>query len=173
MRPPEELIFPSNPEEFYRLRDDRTNRCVASRNYQSVGTTVSIDSGVVGTASGQAMVLTTCNLLSRWCREVDVVWPAAAAGIPSHCGRGLLKDVVIQTMYDADPFGNFRISDHATLKEPISLHIGPVPPKIRPTVAIDAGGWTASLGSSNGQIPAKFRDANIIGAVGAACFGVA
>jgi hypothetical protein len=119
------------------------------------------------------MMLTTCNLLSRWCRRVEVVCPAAAADIPSYSGRGLLKDVVIQTMCDADPFGNFCISDSATLEQPISLHIGPVPPKTRPTVVIDSGGWTASLGSSNGRIPARFRDANIIGAVGAACLGVA
>jgi hypothetical protein len=84
-----------------------------------------------------------------------------------------LKDVIVRSMCDADPFGRFWVSDHATTNKAISLHIGPVPRESRPTVAIDACGWTAPLGSANGQIAAKLRDSNIIGAVGAACFGVA
>jgi len=29
--------FPITPEEFYLRRNDRTNRCVSDRRYQSVG----------------------------------------------------------------------------------------------------------------------------------------
>src|SRR5258708_10917407 len=113
MRPPQDLIFPRNPEEFYRLRDDRTNRCVANRGYQSIRTSVSIDSDVARTISGQAMMLTTCNLLSRWCRRVGGGCPAAAADISSYSGRGLLEGVVVLTMFASAPFGNFCISDSA------------------------------------------------------------
>src|SRR5260221_3615195 len=100
MRPPQDLIFPRNPEEFYRLRDDRTNRCVANRGYQSIRTSVSIDSDVARTISGQAMMLTTCNLLSRWCRRGEGGCAAAPADIPSYSGRWLPEDVVLQKKID-------------------------------------------------------------------------
>src|SRR5258708_27847825 len=119
MRPPQDLIFPRNPEEFYRLRDDRTNRCVANRGYQSIRTSVSIDSDVARTISGQAMMLTTCNLLSRWCRRVGGVCPLASAGIPLYLVSVLLKDVCISTTIPSYSFGSFFVSSCATLPKPL------------------------------------------------------
>src|SRR5260221_6673120 len=100
MRPPQDLIFPRNPEEFYRLQDDRTNRCVANRGYQSIRTSVSIDSDVARTISGQAMMLTTCNLLSRWCRREQLVWSSVASGVLFQSLSGERKHGVTYNEYE-------------------------------------------------------------------------
>src|SRR5438132_519160 len=61
--------FPSTAEEFYALRDDRTNRCITTRDYQRVGCVVCLAPEHAATANGQTMLLVAANLLTRWCRR--------------------------------------------------------------------------------------------------------
>ncbi len=68
--------FPTSAEEFYALRDDRTSRCRASREYQDVGCTLYLSPDVASTATGQTMLAVAANLLSRWCRKVALVLPS-------------------------------------------------------------------------------------------------
>src|SRR5258708_27203481 len=122
MRPPQDLIFPRNPEEFYRLRDDRTNRCVANRGYQSIRTSVSIDSDVARTISGQAMMLTTCNLLSRWCRRRAVVCSADRTSNTTIYGGSLLRDIILLKGRLINPIRQFFIFGFCTHQQPSYLH---------------------------------------------------
>ncbi len=123
--------FPATAEEFYALRDDRTNRCVADRAYQQSHVAIVFDDARLLTASGRMMLDVSTALLARWCRKVTIV------GGPSGD-----VDLVIAGMRDADPFGSFRRADRIPSDASLVLRIGGVgnPSDVR----IDAAGWTAA-----------------------------
>src|SRR6266705_3461248 len=71
-RPP----FPSTAAEFYRLRDHRTDLYDGVvPAYTERAVRVTIDRDTVQTYLGQMMLIITANLLSRWCRRVDLQVP--------------------------------------------------------------------------------------------------
>lgn len=166
--------FPNSAEEFYALRDDRTNRCVGDRAYQKIECTVALSKNAADTLAGQVMFITSCNLLSRWCRTVKLSTP----GVATHPALGLatrdLGQYVISQMRDADPFGDVQIVAGMTESQ-ISLVIG-APDQLLTSahsVYIDASGWFASIGL-NATIPlTHVEDGNSLGAIAAACLGVA
>jgi hypothetical protein len=173
MRPADSLDFPSSAGEFYRLRDDRTNRCVSATDYQAVGCSVTIDPDVAKTLAGQVMLVATCSLLSRWCRRIEIVLPDIALKSLVH-PRGIeIQKLVQSSMYDADPFGEFSISNRpGTRAEFLRLHIGPSPSKDSITqVVINSSGWLASIATGSGPELVPTNDGNIIGAVAAAYLG--
>lgn len=156
--------FPGDAESFYRLRDDRTQQCVECTAYQTASCTVTIDDSLLVTPAGLAMLTVSCNLLSRWCRDVAIVLPDSFFGI----GRALLAQ-----MHDADPFGNFRVTSSA-FRTAASLHIGPLlsgSPK--GCVCISSSGWFAAISRTQNAYLSPSNSENLIGAIAAACFGVA
>jgi hypothetical protein len=146
---------------FYRLRDDRTNRCVESPAYQLVTCTVTMQENLLSTQTGCVLFQVVCNLLARWCRTVTLVAPSQPA----------IEETLV-AMRDADPFGTFTATTE-TSAAGIHLHLGRgCHAPTDQTVVIDAGGWLAWLGTTDG--PALPTDEeNILGAVAAACLGVA
>src|SRR4051812_27925355 len=74
-------------ESFYKLRDDRTNRLTPSRSYQLLHIRVIADRTTTRTYSGQAQLLTICNLLARWCRHVEFGFPDSVL-VPLLCRTG-------------------------------------------------------------------------------------
>ncbi len=165
--------FPSSPEEFYRLRDDRTNRCVSSGAYQQVHCAVYLAPDRAETADGQLMLFAAANLLSRWCRRVTIALPASVA--VSEVGSGDLGELVLSQMRDADPFGDFRTVDIATaIRSDAALCVGSwVPGANTPSVFIDASGWLAALSHSQVVSLPPSHSANRFGAIMAGCLGVA
>jgi hypothetical protein len=53
--------FPSSAEQFYALRDDRTNRCSINRNYQKVKCAVHLSPTIAATAA--AWIIFTMDTL--------------------------------------------------------------------------------------------------------------
>jgi len=161
-------------EEFYRLRDDRTNSCVGKFGYQSVRCFVTVDLQLLGTLQGQVMVVATCNLLSRWCRTVELVLPRASVHVDSRLGAGGLGEIILKQMRDADPFGAFSIVEGLSSDDALRIHIGPCSSHTdEEGVVINASGWCASIGVPFADLLERHDNENVIGAVGAACLGVA
>lgn len=166
--------FPDSAEGFYRLRDDRTNLCVGSREYQSVHCVVSLSDGAAATLSGQIMFITATNLLSRWCRNVTLLAPAVATLPGLGYGPTPLIEFVLSQMRDADPFGSFTLSGGHTPSS-IALFIGDPDPRVSTarSVYVDGKGWLASIGRRKRITLPDDDDENCLGAIAAACLGVA
>jgi hypothetical protein len=166
--------FPSTPDEFYRLRDDRSNECVPNLAYQNVRCTVRVSHELIHTYAGQAMVIVVCNLLSRWCRRVDAELPR----VQKHARIGLpgteLSQMTLLQMRDADPFGEFRFASKIQDTGDIEIHVGSGVRRHNRTVTIDAGGWIAFVDHLTTAATGAAREqANPIGPAAAACLGVA
>jgi hypothetical protein len=173
VRPTIDLAFPKSAPEFYRLRDDRTNRCVQSREYQLATCVVSVDSASIKSLAGQTTLLIACNLLSRWCRHVEIILPLQ--DLETASGRGEnLGDTILRSMHDADPFGRFSLSDHASTPGSLRLHVGANPNfEDAAATVVNASGWIACIGTSRAPVLPTPSGSNIVGAVAAACLGVA
>src|SRR5690242_8074176 len=96
--------FPVEAQKFYELRDDRTNRSAANRDYQRSECSVRLAPAASGRPGAQAALLVAANLLSRWCRKVTVSVPQVDALPILGFGGGRLSDIVLAQMTDADPF---------------------------------------------------------------------
>jgi len=148
---------------FYTLRDDRTNRCAPSPAYQCVRCTVTLQEDLLASRTGRVLFGVVGNLLARWCRHVTFVVPTPDPVV----------EETLSVMRDADPFGTFTATTSGAPEMGIHLHLGREPhASTDQTVVVDAGGWLAWLGTTEG--PALPTDEqNILGAVAAACLGVA
>src|SRR6266851_7120344 len=116
--------FPVAAEEFYALRDDRTNRCSGGRHYQNADCVVYVSPVVASTPAGQVMLLVAANLLSRWCRKVTIMLTPTKAHAAIGFGTCDLGKLIIDQMRDADPFGDFRIKESSATSEQIVLCVG-------------------------------------------------
>lgn len=166
--------FPTTAEEFYALRDDRTNRCVATQSYQATRCLVTIDDPLLDTFTGQMMLVTACNLLSRWCRSVRVVCPEVSAHPLVGRGERHLQEAILTQMQDADPFGDFDFISKNKDDVEIQLHIGSDLRPVAPVyTVITASGWYAALSQFRSVSLPTSNDENCLGAIAAACLGVA
>jgi hypothetical protein len=166
--------FPSTADEFYAFRDDRTNRCIATREYQGTGCAVYMAREQAETADGQTMLLVAANLLSRWCRRVTIAVPSTVAS--ASVGAGDLGELVLSQMRDADPFGDFRIVDvECVTSSDVALCLGGRAPRAGggPTIFITASGWLAGLSLRQALALPRDQADNRLGAIAAACLGVA
>jgi hypothetical protein len=167
--------FPLLADDFYALRDDRTNRCTVARDYQRVGCVLAISPQAASTATGQTMLLVAANLLSRWCRRITIALPRVTAHSFLGIGSQDLGEFVLAQMHDADPFGMFQITRDDDAAADIVLSIGrhPINTSAR-AVFIDASGWLASLSLRQPiELPPVAGEANRLGSIAAACLGVA
>ena len=156
--------FPGDAESFYRLRDDRTQQCLDTAAYQNASCAVTIDDSNLTTLAGRTMLTVSCNLLSRWCRNVTIVMPDC------YCEFG---NSLLAQMRDADPFGDFRILSTPTCAT-VNLHIGRISVDApEGCVSISSSGWHAALSRARHFHLTPSNSDNVIGAIGAACFGVA
>ncbi len=168
------MRFPTSPDEFYRLRDDRTNRIVSNASYQSTHCVVSAEPSVSYSLTGQVMLLATCNLLSRWCRYVTLAIADQSVPVHERLGSGRLGEVILDLMHDADPFGVFRGSEQTNHPRALFLHVGShADTTDAPLTVINASGWLAAITSAGGVTLPAGDDGNVVGGLGAACLGVA
>jgi hypothetical protein len=160
----------ADSENFYFERDGRTDLVSISSDYQEVGVHLAIDPEWAKTYSGQVALVVAGNLLSRWCRDVIVHVPDVALEKQLRRGEGRLIELVLNSMRSADPYGRFELgeAEHSRLK----LYLGPNGPS--------ESGWSHAFGDGWGAFEStrplnqsKFDAANPIGAMGAACLGVA
>lgn len=162
--------FPSTAAEFYRLRDHRTELYSGVMPaYTGRSVRVTINPCTVQTYPGQVMLMITANLLSRWCRRVDLQIP----NVPVHARfelPGSLPDLALKVMRDADPFGDFSVRSSSTFD--LHVHVGEdCSAGAIPTTVISACGWYASVRrSSEAALPTR-EGQNPVGAVAAAILG--
>jgi hypothetical protein len=166
--------FPAIADEFYTLRDDRTNLCIATRDYQQARCAVYLAPEQAATFAGQTMLLVAANLLSRWCRHVAIALPPTVAH-PS-VAAGDLGELVLSQIRDADPFGDFRIVGvESVAASDVTLCLGGPAPRAAGgrAIFITASGWLAGLSERNALVLPQNQAENLLGAVAAACLGVA
>jgi len=164
--------FPTTATDFYALRDERTNRCEGTQNYQLAHCAVRLSPEIASTLEGQTMLLVAANLLSRWCRRVTIVASPVAIHPVLRMGDRTIGDLVLDQMLDADPFGEFEIASFANPSNAVELQIGSGSAQAR-AVSINASGWLSSLSLGRSiELPAVTGH-NTLGAVTAACLGVA
>jgi hypothetical protein len=165
--------FPLTADDFYARRDDRTNRYTTG-DYQTSHCAVTVDVDSIQTLSGQAMLITVCNLLSRWCRRVSIVIPDVVIDKRIDYLKPSAIHFITEKMKDADPFGYFETSQTLTAKADIQLHIGDsLQPCASRSVVIGASGWLAGISNADTLALPQTDSPNIIGPLAAACFGVA
>jgi hypothetical protein len=163
--------FPSTAEEFYRLRDDRTNLYSGVvGDYHAKAVRVTAHPGVLRSLAGQVMLIVSVNLLARWCRRVVL----AMEDQPLHVRlgpAGSLLAFALASMKDADPFGDFSLDD--ARPHDLHLHIGDACPSTAvPTTVLSARGWYAAVGRP-GEPVLRGDSANPIGGAAAAILGAA
>ena len=168
--------FTTSAAEFYALRDDRTNRCISLRQYQSTTCILYLSPSLAENKIAQATFLTAANLLSRWCRYVTLVAPQVTIHPDLDCGFDSLVESALHQMRDADPFGFFDASSctpHS--KHDIALCIVDNIPQLPVThaVFVNAEGWLASISLERPLLILPTENINCVGAIAAACFGVA
>ncbi len=166
------IHFPTAANDFYRLRDDRTNRLVAARSYSEKMCRVTVDPEQLWTLSGQVMLLASCNLLSRWCRKIHLdfsdIAPHPSLGIAGNS----LRSALLAQMSDSDPFG-VLVSEPANWdRADLGLHIGShCPTSSIPTTLISSCGWHAGVFRSGGAGLNALEGPNCVGALTAAALG--
>src|SRR5687767_14547669 len=111
--------FPTTAEEFYRLRDDRTNLYSGVEgDYHAKAVRVTAHPAALSCLAGQVMLMVSVNLLARWCRRVVLTMDDQ----PLHGRLGpasSLLTAALASMKDADPFGDFSVE----VGGPCDLHL--------------------------------------------------
>jgi hypothetical protein len=136
----------TNVTEFYARRDHRTNMYSGIKPaYTSKRVLMTGDETALRTYAGQVAACVSANLLSRWCRGVDV----AIGDIELHplLGPGRLVDKILQQMRSADPFGLFASAGFDAVSD-LRLHIGsdaPLADQAPLTTILSCNGWFAAV----------------------------
>lgn len=131
------------------------------------------DDSSIQTLSGQIMLITACNLLSRWCRCVSIAISEAHVDARIDARKCGAIDFITDQMRDADPFGCFEAIHQLNSGADIQLHIGDNPRTCAArSVVISSSGWLAAISRDVALLP-RTDSPNVIGALAAACFGVA
>jgi hypothetical protein len=162
--------FPTTAEEFYRLRDDRTNLYSGvQRDYHAKAVRVTAHPADLRSLASQVMLVVSVNLLARWCRRVVL----AVEDQPLHARlgpAGSLLTFALAGIKDADPFGDFSVVDQPC---DLHLHIGDAcPSTVVPTTVLSARGWYAAV-RRPGEPVLRGGCSNAIGATAAAVLGAA
>lgn len=89
-------------------------------------------------------------------------------------GKDDLAQTALSQMQDADPFGDYRLVSDGPAVEGIVLSLGgEYPMGSTHSIVVNASGWLAIISMERTiQLPVS-EDRNLIGAIAAACLGVA
>lgn len=166
--------IPRKAEDFYRRRDDRTNLCVVSDQYQKRRCLITVDNEIIGTHSGQVLLETSARLVSRWCRTVDIEMPSVRPHVRLRSAQSDLGDHLISVMEDADPFGHFSVVECYQNVPDLHLHLGPYGKRrCGETIFVNTSGWLVAVGRSKSRtLPEPSNSENCLGAIAGACIGV-
>ncbi len=167
------------PDEFYRLRDDRTNRVTDDYNYHKLRIRVIADIQTVCTYNGQMQLLLVANMLARWCRQIEFGFPDALLDPLLQKGEHkTLHNRIKAEVYDADPFGNFAFKLYPSSGIEYTLQVGMGKDNFdreRVDFTINSNGWWSYAGQGRDINSSRFDTTyqNPAGAAFAACLGVA
>ena len=162
------------PDEFYAVRDDRTNRISDGTDYRDAAILVAGEREVLSTYAGRVAARTTLNLLSRFARNVDVDFPSVPSDGELAPAAPTLAEQSIEQMRAADPHGRFnctRSPDPSSYDCIVAVGNADFEAGATPVIRIDGGGWLARVVRDEPVKPVASRDENPIGPAVAACLG--
>lgn len=164
--------FPLSENEWYKLRDNRTDLVEGVDNYQNFSVGVIIDPQVTNSYSTQCMTLLACNMLARWCRNITIDIPSCKNVLP-HKNRENFEQNLLQLMIEIDPYGKFRLESVSVEKFDGVLVIGNTPENESDlTVNIHGDGWMAGCSYGKKNTWDYKTTGNPIGPSMASCMGV-
>jgi hypothetical protein len=162
------------PDEFYAVRDDRTNRISNETDYRDAAILVAGEHNVLSTYAGRVTARTILNLLSRFARNVDVAFPSVPSDDDLPPAAPTLAEQSIQQMQAADPHGRFSCinsPDPSSYDCIVAVGNPDLEPGTTSTIRLDGGGWHARVVQDRPIEPVASRDENPIGPAVAACLG--
>lgn len=159
-------------EEFYKLRDNRTDIYLRETgSYSSKTVKVSGALPAMSTYVAQVIAVVTCNLLARWCRNVQLAIP----DVEMHplLGSGTLMDRLLHLMHAADPFGAFAGIALDSPTADLNIEIGASTSAVTGAAThLAASGWLASISKGGAEcLVIDSLDSNPVGAAAAAILG--
>jgi hypothetical protein len=166
--------FPSDKKKWYELRDDRTRRVDGVAGFDNFSLGIVIGSPIDSPAI-QVMALTALKILARWCRKIKInLPPETICSLPNHKNL-YLKDVLMESMLSADPYGQFVFGNVTEADFDQILILGQAEQPFKQShVRINGSGWIAGVSFGNYQdVPFHGNERNIVGPAFAACLGVA
>lgn len=167
------MSIPLTRDEWYKLRDDRTNR-VAKAKFDDHAVGILLDPDHQESFSHQCMAYIACNIMSRWCRKLTIDLPDAGSVLPNQ-SRQNFRDLIKNYVSSIDPYGDFRFGKISDDKVDQILVIGShEKTHSRPTVWIDSSGWIAGCGTGSSRHKlASDNHNNPVGPSFASCLGAA
>lgn len=161
-------------EEFYRRRNDRTDRVTPSRDYHRLPVRIVAAAETTRTFSGQVQLLVAANLLARWCRQVEFGFPDAQLAERLRAGNAnTLHTRVATEVRQADPFGAFTFGMARSLNTGYVLKVGGKSVGEPVDFTIDADGWDVRAGAGDRAFDLAGAHDNPVGPAFAACVAVA
>jgi hypothetical protein len=164
-----------NKEEWYKQRDDRTNRIDGINLHETRDVVIGVLVGEIDIEnySNQVMALAAVNILSRWASNLTISCPKEAkCNIPGSRANNLHEEIE-KTISASDPFGNFQFRELSEINCDVTLVIGRTDKNIEGRqIWIDSSNWLAGYGTINkNNLKKKSHSKNPIGPVFAACLG--
>lgn len=156
--------------EWYRLRNDRTNR-IDDVLLDSSAKTVAVIVGDAESLSHQFMAISMANILSRWCRRITFFLSKnAQSSIPGNSNKKIFE-LISELLISADPYGDFHIKEPAEFStgSNYTIVIGETESlgKLDDYFWIDSDGWISGFGfgESKNHLLEKTPSCNPLGAV--------
>lgn len=158
-------------KSFYEARDSRTLKLVDRTDYRNKRVLIAVDEDTARTLNGQVMVLTTSNLLSRFCRNISLICDSEVEQvyIPKKLHNRNFQSATLRLLRSIDPFGDFRIVDSDKGNYDEIIAIGTPQITKNPGFGINSDGWLSYLSKNTMVRPLERTQPNPIGASAAAC----
>lgn len=161
-------------DEFYWERDNRTDRIAPNQDYRNFRVRLVASNASVCTYPGQVQLLTAANMLTRWCRYVELGFvDAPLVGDLRLPPFRTLHQRIAAEMAAADPYGVFVFKPTSSQTAQYVLKVGNVSVAEPVDFTIDSDGW--SVHAAQGDVSFALTDSyhNPTGPALAACIGVA
>ena len=160
--------FTLSKEEWYQSRDNRTNILSVDQSYQKSKIGIKVDPQVSSSFSIQLMTLVSCNIISRWCRNVTLDLPDCQTILPNQ-SEPSFHSLLLDIMRSNDPYGTFEIKDSFGDCDQI-LEIGNISSHHAENVWIHGDGWISGGGTGDNAFSYTQND-NPLGPSFASCLG--
>lgn len=160
-------------EQWYNLRDDRTNRIENVQDFSNYSVGVVVNPRVNNSISLQYMVLLSCNMLARWCRRITIDMVDCNTILPNQKNESF-NTMIKEQLAQIDPFGDFNFHEVNESDVDQVLIIGENEKKFsKSPIWLNGSGWISGVGVGNNIRTIEDGTINPIGPAFASCLGVA
>lgn len=168
------MMTASNADEFYRWRNDRTDRIAENQDYQRIHVRLVAAPATTKTYAGQVQLLLAANMLSRWCRTLEFGFTDVPLLLQLQLLPGMtLHQRIAAETQAADPFGNFVFRPNRSNRVQYTLKIGSTSVNEPVNFTVDSDGWLVCAGRGDCSFVFSHAQHNPVGPALAACVGVA